>query len=76
MTTLQQDIDTGSTIGTVNAAAMEVRNAILALLRSWEDMHGLPRSVPTVRERHQGSDRGGRAQLLGPHRGRVGDKND
>lgn len=71
MATLQQDVDTGSTIGTVNEAALEVRNAILALLRSWENMHGLPRSVPTVRERSS-TERGGRAQLLGPHRGRTG----
>lgn len=27
--------------------ALDVRNALLALLRSWEAMHELPRSVPT-----------------------------
>lgn len=32
-------------------AALNVRNALLALLRSWEDMHRLPRSVPTKVER-------------------------
>ena len=31
--------------------ALAVRNAYLALLRAWEDMHDLPRSVPTKVER-------------------------
>ncbi len=38
-------------------AALRVREALLALLRSWEDMHDLPRSVPTRIER--GLPRGG-----------------
>jgi hypothetical protein len=44
-------IDSHGTMGTINPAAMEVRNAMLAWLRAWEDMHGLPRSIPTLRER-------------------------
>lgn len=31
--------------------ALAVRNAYLALLRAWEDMHDLPRSIPTKVER-------------------------
>ena len=31
--------------------ALAVRNAYLQLLRSWEDMHNLPRSVPSKVER-------------------------
>ncbi|HEX6293430.1 MAG TPA: hypothetical protein VFZ66_29885 [Herpetosiphonaceae bacterium] len=32
-------------------AAMKVREALLALLRGWEDLFDLPRSVPTRVER-------------------------
>lgn len=49
--TTQQHIDTYATMGTADPAAMRVREAMLALLRAWEDMHNLPRSVPTRRER-------------------------
>jgi hypothetical protein len=44
-------LDARAIMGTINPAAMEVRNAMLAWLRAWEDMHGLPRSIPTLRER-------------------------
>ena len=30
---------------------MAVRNAILALLRAWEELYDLPRAVPTKAER-------------------------
>lgn len=33
------------------AKALRVRNAYLELLRAWEDMHDLPRSIPTKVER-------------------------
>lgn len=44
-------IDARDTLHQRDAAAMRVREAMLALLRAWEDMHDLPRSVPTQRER-------------------------
>jgi cyanophycinase-like exopeptidase len=51
--TLQQGtvqfVDNSATIE--REKAMAVRNAYLALLRAWEDMHSLPRSVPTKVER-------------------------
>jgi hypothetical protein len=31
--------------------ALRLREAILALLRAWEEMYDLPRAVPTRRER-------------------------
>lgn len=30
---------------------MRVREALMALLRAWEDMHDLPRAIPTKVER-------------------------
>lgn len=33
------------------AAQMRFREAILALLRAWEEMNNLPRSIPTRAER-------------------------
>lgn len=48
--TTQQHVD-GNGIIVQEKAAMRVREALLALLRSWEDMHDLPRSVPTRLER-------------------------
>jgi hypothetical protein len=50
MTTSQQPLDARGTID-ADPAAMEVRNAMLAWLRAWEQMHNLPRSIPTLRER-------------------------
>lgn len=71
MTTPQQHLDGYGTI-MVDPAAMRVREALLALLRSWEEMHGLPRSVPTRAER--GMERGGRGEYAPPHHNRqVGD---
>lgn len=64
--TMQQNVDERDILR--RNSAMRVRNALLELLRSWEEHEDLPRSVPTVKERQ---DRGGRAQLLGPHRGRL-----
>lgn len=50
MTAPQSPLDSYGTL-MADAAAMRVREALLALLRSWEDMHGLPRSVPKRLER-------------------------
>lgn len=72
MTTPEQFIDIRATMGTTDAAALAVRNALLALLRSWEDMHNLPRSVPTRVER--GLERGGRSEFAPPHHNRGWDK--
>ena len=73
MTTAPQPFDSYGTIMT-DAAAMRVREALLALLRSWEDMHNLPRSVPTRAER--GLERGGRGEFGPMHhqRGTPGDE--
>lgn len=49
--TIEQDVDRNGTIHLYDQAALEVRNAMLALLRAWEEMYGLPRSVPTRAER-------------------------
>lgn len=51
MTTIEQPLDTGGTITLYDPAAMRVREAMLALLRAWEEMYGLPRSIPTRAER-------------------------
>lgn len=54
---MQHDTEEGlagyGTIGVslYDPAAMEVRNALRALLRAWEEMHRLPRSFQTVAER-------------------------
>jgi hypothetical protein len=37
--------------GTIDAKALRVRNALLELLRAWEDLHDLPRAIPTRVER-------------------------
>lgn len=37
-------------------AAMRVREAKLADLRAWEDLHGLPRSIPAKVERRDHAD--------------------
>lgn len=47
MTTLQQT--TPPTLH--DPAALAVRNAMLALLRAWEEMYNLPRSIPTKYDR-------------------------
>jgi hypothetical protein len=49
VTTGQQSIDKGGTISREKALA--VRNAYLALLRAFEDLYDLPRSVPSKDER-------------------------
>ena len=49
--TIEQNIDNGGKIILYDHAALEVRNAMLALLRAWEEMYGLPRSIPTRAER-------------------------
>ena len=49
--TIEQNVDSSGKIVLYDQAALEVRNAMLALLRAWEEMYGLPRSVPTRAER-------------------------
>lgn len=49
MTTPQ--IDNHATIEPYDAGAMKVREALLMLLRAWEEAHQLPRSIPTRAER-------------------------
>lgn len=51
MTTQHKPLDGYGTISVYDPAALKVREAMLALLRAWEDMHSLPRSVPTRAER-------------------------
>ena len=46
-----QPLDKPAIISPERAKALAVRNAYLALLRAWEDMHDLPRSVPSKVER-------------------------
>jgi hypothetical protein len=49
---MQQTIHTLDPRGTIEREkALAVRNAYLALLRAFEDMYDLPRSVPTKVER-------------------------
>lgn len=50
-------------------AQMRIREALIGLLRAVEDGCGLPRSVPTWKERN-GVDRGGRGEYTPPHHGR------
>lgn len=45
------NLDSQGTIGVHDPAALRVREALLALLRAWEEMHTLPRSIPTRAER-------------------------
>ena len=48
---MQQAIQTLDPRGTIEREkALAVRNAYLALLRAFEDMYDLPRSVPTKTE--------------------------
>ncbi len=54
MSTTQQNIDASVIIKpahTEREKALRVRNALLELVRSWEDMNDLPRAIPTLRER-------------------------
>lgn len=52
MTTLPpQPLDAQGTIEPYDAGAMKVREALLALLRAWEEAYNLPRSIPTRAER-------------------------
>lgn len=53
MTAPQQTLDGYGTITTdlYDPATMRVRNAILELLRAWEDLNNLPRAVPNKFER-------------------------
>lgn len=44
-------LDRRDTMSLEQQRALDVRNALLALLRSWENMHDLPRSIPTKVER-------------------------
>lgn len=50
-------------------AQMQVRAALIGLLRAIEDGCGLPRSIPTWKERN-GTDRGGKGEYTPPHHGR------
>lgn len=48
------NVDIANSSGTIavhDPAALRVREALLALLRAWEEMHALPRSIPTRAER-------------------------
>lgn len=49
--TTQPALDNYGTIAVHDPAALRVREALLALLRAWEEMHELPRSIPTRAER-------------------------
>lgn len=51
MTTIEQHVDSNGTMNLYDPAAMRVREAMLALLRAWEEMYALPRSIPTRAER-------------------------
>lgn len=48
--------------------AMQVREKLRNLLRTWEDIHGLPRSFQTSAER--GRERGGRSEYQPAHHNR------
>ncbi len=50
-------VDVRATMTPEQAKAMRVRNALLELLRAWEDANDLPRAIPTKMEGRTGAPR-------------------